>query len=190
MSLIGNAIEALAKPTQEVAPDDFALDAMVMAVSADGEVQDEEIVYAHHLARQLPTLADATTEEVGARILQAFDRLKSDGWEARMAAVAQAARAARSERELLAFAVTVQYADGVVSEEEDAMIDQLARALGLSDADVQAVIDGVEAQLGIPTEGAEPPSAAKLPESCQRCDAPVKMTFRGRVCPFCDASLV
>lgn len=176
-------------------PDDgatLAMDALVLAIACDEEVTDEELDYAGLIARQIPSLANVSDDELGAHVDAAFQRLEAAGWEGHLATVAAAARQSKSEAEVLRLSIAVQYADGDVSETEDAFIDHLAAALGIDDDRVQDIIDDVERQLGIPPDadaGAAPAPTAALPHECRQCGAPVKASFRGNACPFCDARL-
>ena len=158
MGLISHVVAALAK-SAEGDEDSFVVDAVALAVACDGDVSEEEIGYACDLVAT-SGLKDVAPETLRHRFDDAFERLSSEGWEARLTAVSESSRARGCGRELLWLAVAVQYVDGDVSEDEDAFIDALASAVGMSDDDVQQIIDDVEARLGIPPEDAAPPAEA------------------------------
>lgn len=128
--------------------DDAVLDAIALSACADG-VSNVELVAIIRLARELPSLSNRPAEEIDARIHAAFDRLTAEGLEARVQALGKMAMDEAAKRRVFAAAAVIQYADGLVTNEENEFLLDLADSLGLDDAKVAEVIAEIERELDI-----------------------------------------
>jgi tellurite resistance protein len=138
----------VAKVLGDLPIDDAILDAIALSACADG-VTNVELVALLRLARELPTLRGRPPEEVDARVHASFDRLSRDGLQARLEAIGKAPTDAATRRRMFAAAAVVQYADGLVTNEENEFLLDLADALGLEDAKVAEIIAEIEQELDI-----------------------------------------
>ena len=143
-----DAADLVAKVLGDAPIDDAILDAIALSACADG-VSNVELVAILRLARELPTLRDRPPEEVDARVHASFDRLTSEGLAARLEALGKVPADDATRRRMFAAAAVVQYADGLVTNEENEFLLDLADALGLDDAKVAAIIAEIERELDI-----------------------------------------
>jgi tellurite resistance protein len=143
-----DAADLVAKVLGEAPIDDAILDAIALSACADG-VSNVELVAILRLARELPSLRGRPPEEIDARIHASFDRLTAEGLPARLAALGKAPTDAATRRRMFAAAAVVQYADGLVTNEENEFLLDLADALGLDDAKVTEIISEIERELDI-----------------------------------------
>jgi len=143
-----DAADLVAKVLGDAPIDDAILDAIALSACADG-VSNVELVAILRLARELPTLRGRPPEEIDARVHASFDRLSSEGLEARLEALGKGPTDAATRRRMFAAAAVVQYADGLVTNEENEFLLDLAEALGLDDAKVAEIIAEIERELDI-----------------------------------------
>ncbi|MBS2013100.1 MAG: TerB family tellurite resistance protein [Deltaproteobacteria bacterium] len=130
--------------TEEV--DDAILDAITLSACADG-VNRAELAALLRMARQLPTLEGRPHPEIDARVHAAFARVEADGLEGRLAGLAKASFDDDARRRIFCAAAVVQYADGLVTNEENEFLLDLADVLGLDDMRVQEILAEIEAEL-------------------------------------------
>src|SRR5687768_3771631 len=90
--------------------DDAILDAIALSACADG-VTNAELVTLLRIARELPTLRGRPPAEIDARVHASFARLESEGFKARLQALAAAATDDETRRRMFCAAAVVQYAD-------------------------------------------------------------------------------
>jgi tellurite resistance protein len=128
--------------------DDAILDAIALSACADG-VTNAELVAILRLAKELPSLRGRPPEEVDAAIHASFDRLTKEGLAARVEALGKMPADEATKRRIFAAAAVVQYADGLVTNEENEFLLDLADALGLDDAKVAEIIAEIERELDV-----------------------------------------
>jgi tellurite resistance protein len=138
--------EALAKVLPAAAIDDAVLDTIVIAACADG-VSKEELLAIGRMARELPSLKRLTDQEVATRLEASYERIHADGLEGRLKAIAASPLDEKAKREIYAAAAVMQYADGKVSAQENAFLEDLASALGLDAGAVAELLRDVERAL-------------------------------------------
>jgi tellurite resistance protein len=143
-----DAADLVAKVLGDLPIDDAILDAIALSACADG-VSNAELVAILRLARELPTLRGRPPEEVDARVHASFDRLTAEGLTGRLEALGKAPIDAATRRRMFAAAAVVQYADGLVTNEENEFLLDLADALKLDDAQVAEIIAEIERELDI-----------------------------------------
>lgn len=141
-----DAAELIAKVLSDTPIDDAILDAIALSACADG-VSNVELVAILRIARELPSLRDKPPAEIDARVHAAFDRLTTDGLEARLAALGKAGHDEPTRRHMFCAAAVVQYADGEVTSQENEFLLDLADVLGLDDATVEKIVAEIEAHL-------------------------------------------
>lgn len=141
-----NVSHALAKllPAKEL--DDAVLDTIVIAACADGLTKDE-IVAIGQMARELPSFERLAEAEVAARLEASYERIHRDGLKGRLDTIARAPMNDAAKRQIYQAAAIMQYADGKVSPQENAFLEDLASALGLDASTVIELLDEVEAAL-------------------------------------------
>lgn len=132
--------------------DDAVLDAIALSACADG-IANVEVVAIVKIARELPSLAGASPEDIDTRVRAAFERLKADGLEGRLQALGTMGLDADARRRVFAAAAVVQYADGLVTSSENEFLLDLADVLGLDDAKVSAILEDIERALEIEPGG-------------------------------------
>ncbi len=143
-----DATDLVAKVLGDAPIDDAILDAIALSACADG-VTNVELVAILRLARELPSLRGRPPEEVDARVHASFDRLTTEGLEARLKALGAQPTDAETRRRMFAAAAVVQYADGLVTNEENEFLLDLADVLGLDETKVAAIIAEIERELDI-----------------------------------------
>ena len=122
-------------------------EAMFLMMAVDGSVADEELRVVSVALGALSS--DGLGPETVQRLLQSYgERLRGEGWEARLQAVAEALPQASGEAELAyALAAAIALADGDVALEENDLLDRFSTVLGLSDDRCCALLDLVKNQL-------------------------------------------
>lgn len=143
-----NAAGLLAKVLPPGARDDAVLDAVVLSSCADG-VTRSELDALSRMARELPSLRDASDDEVAARVRASFDRIEAAGLEESLRALGDAGKDEEAKRQIFSAAVIIQYADGHVTKEENEFLLDLADVLGLSETKVRELVSSVERELGL-----------------------------------------
>lgn len=141
-----DAAALITKVLPDTPIDDAILDAIALSACADG-VTNVELVAILRIARELPSLRDKPPAEIDARVHASFDRLTNEGLEARLAALGKAGLDEPTRRHMFCAAAVIQYADGDVTNEENAFLVDLADALALDDATTATIIADIEAQL-------------------------------------------
>lgn len=157
---------------------DTSFAVMGAMAKADGRVSEDEIRAAEKLFRQMRLDAEARQAAIAS-----FNRGKADGFDLD-AEVARYAAAARGQRVLQQMFLQVQVAalaaDNHLHEAEHVLLLRVARGLGLSEAD----LDALEAMLR--PQGRGPAAAAKALEDAYRVlgvppsasDAEIKRAYR------------
>ena len=143
-----DAPDLVAKVLGDAPIDDAILDAIALSACADG-VTNVELVAMLRLARELPSLRGLPPAEVDVRVHASFDRITNEGLTARLAALGKATTDPATRRRMFAAAAVVQYADGLVTNEENEFLLDLADTLGLDDASVAGIIAEIERELDI-----------------------------------------
>lgn len=144
--MMENASGALAKVLPAAAIDDAVLDTIVIAACADGITKDE-LDAIGRMARELPSLKRLTEREVTTRLEASYERIHQDGLQGRLDAIARAPMDDAAKRQIYQAAAVMQYADGKVTPQENAFLEDLAKALGLSASAVIELLDEVEEAL-------------------------------------------
>jgi tellurite resistance protein len=140
------AAGALAKVLPAAAIDDAVLDTIVIAACADGVTKDE-LDAIGRMARELPSLKRLTEQEVTTRLEGSYQRIHTDGLEGRLKAIASSPLDQGAKRQIFQAAAVMQYADGKVSAQENAFLEDLASALALDASTVIELLDEVEEAL-------------------------------------------
>ena len=143
-----DAPDLVAKVLGDAPIDDAILDAIALSACADG-VTNAELVAMLRLARELPTLRGLPPAEVDARVHASFERITNEGLAARLAALGKATTDEPTRRRMFAAAAVVQSADGLVTNEENEVLLDLADALALDGAMVAGIIAEIERELDI-----------------------------------------
>jgi len=120
------------------------IECMLMMGAADGVVQPEEVSRLARTVSGHPLFADFTLTRITSEISHAADRLVEDGFEARLAALAQGLQSYTSRLLALAFATGVSFADGKLADEELVLLKTFQRVFALRDDDVAEVVDAVQ----------------------------------------------
>jgi len=145
------AAALLAKITPEAASrdvDDAVLDAITLSACADGLTKDE-ITALGLMARELPTSKGLSDAEIDERVRASFERINEVGLEARLQAIGETAIDEETRRRMFSAAVIVQYADGHLTNEENAFLLDLADVLGLNETKVREIVEQIERELGV-----------------------------------------
>ena len=145
---MSDAADLVAKVLGDAPIDDAILDAIALSACADG-VTNVELVAMLRLARELPSLRGLPPAEVDSRVHASFGRITNEGLTARLAALGKATTDPATRRRMFAAAAVVQYADGLVTNEENEFLLDLADTLALDDATVAGIIAEIERELDI-----------------------------------------
>ncbi|MDB4938040.1 MAG: hypothetical protein JWP87_5012 [Labilithrix sp.] len=143
-----DAAELLATVLTDTPIDDAILDAIALSACADG-VTNVELVAILRIARQLPSVAGQTPEEVDERVHAAFDRLTAEGLDGRLQGLGKMQLDDATKRRMFVAAAVVQYADGLVTNAENEFLLDLADVLGLDEVKVTSIIGEIERELDI-----------------------------------------
>jgi uncharacterized tellurite resistance protein B-like protein len=122
-----------------------------LVAASDGEIADEE---AEKLTELTVAMFDGeiTREDVQAVAERVNEVLEAQGFEARIAAVAEALPSAEYRRLAFTAAAAMAYFDGVITEEEEAVFGAYSEALEISDEDAETLLEEVREQMGIEVE--------------------------------------
>lgn len=144
-----NAAQLLAKVLPAAGIDDAVLDAIVLSSCADG-IQKGELGTVAELAAALPSLRDSSKADVDARVRTAFERIEASGLEETLRALGEKVKGDDARKQVFTAAVIVQYADGHLTNEENAFLLDLADVLGLDETHVRKIRSEIESALAAP----------------------------------------
>jgi tellurite resistance protein len=113
-----------------------------LVANADGVFdEDERRVFERVVAASCG--GKVTPDQITALVADLHDRMRNDGMELRIAAIATAATKRAQACEILRIAALLAQASNDVSDSERAMLDRIATACGLSALDVDSALAGV-----------------------------------------------
>jgi len=138
----------LAKALPETDLDDAVLDVITLSVCSDG-VAKGELQTLRTMVRQLPALRDLSDDDLEARVRGSFERLEARGLEERLREIGERPIDEDRRRRLFRAAAIVQYADGHLTNEENAFLLDLADAIGLTETKVREIVDEIAGELGV-----------------------------------------
>lgn len=143
-------IRGAAEKRGESSADDFfsaLVEGAFLLAAADGELSDDEA------ATLGETIAFVTGEALEPdefmEMIDAFaDALDQSDLASRLAAVARAVPDVAARREVLGFATLIALCDRDLADAERAALGQMAKAFGLAESDVDALVGDVQKALG------------------------------------------
>lgn len=120
-------------------PQKSVMTIVIASIMADGDASDEEIGRLRTMCARSPIYAKNTKEEDDAVIDFAINVIKQLGDDG----IAKAGNALKPELKetAFAFATEIILADGIVGDDEEQFLTQLAKTLDLSDALARAIIE-------------------------------------------------
>jgi hypothetical protein len=123
-------------------------DAAFLMAASDGVIADEEV---DELAELLSLMTEgaASDEDLGYLLENFAEALQQEGLEARLANIADALDTDDSRRLAFVTACGLAYLDGQVTEEEEELFNQLARALKIPSEEADALLVEIEKLLGV-----------------------------------------
>lgn len=132
----------------EVAADlgriEAVLEAMFLAMGADGSVAREELDLIWDAARALGS-EEISGDAVKALLRSLGSRLREEGWDARLRAVTERLGSDRDLAEgAFALAAVVAMADDEISAGENGLVEKLAAGLGIDDARFCEILDDLK----------------------------------------------
>lgn len=119
------------------------VEAMVMMIAADGEYQESERQTALKLLAKHPAAQGLSEAEVDDLFARGAEAVLNEGVDVRLTKLAQAATARDERLEILRSAILICVADGEVAVEEMTLLRKIMNALTLTEADLNAQIDGM-----------------------------------------------
>jgi tellurite resistance protein len=123
-----------AKSAAPSAASEALVETMCLAACVDGRLEDGEAVALAGQIMATPGFSHLGAEQVAAMVKQMVSRLAKEGIAKRVKSISTALAGDRQAREE-AFALATLFAlfDGEVRDEEQALLDSLQKALGISD---------------------------------------------------------
>jgi len=110
------------------------VETMCLAACVDGRLEDGEAVALAGQIMATPGFEHLGADQLAEMVREMVARLAEDGLEKRVAAIAQALSTdAKAREEAFALATLFALFDGEILDEEQALLDSLQKALGISD---------------------------------------------------------
>lgn len=126
------------------AADDLArylIEVMVLAVSADGAVEDAEIDELQGRIRRLPRLGRLSDDQVDAWIRQGAEAIELEGFGTRLEKIAAAITLPGERAEMIRAAAWIVTADGKLAPEEVDVIQRMQQVFGISNEELERLLD-------------------------------------------------
>ena len=127
------------------------LDLLALAIAADGHVDTSEIMFATDRIKVLLGLNEANdgdlVREIGAKIGECIQRLKTDGTEFFMQCAVANFETAEEREMVFALCAALVCVDGHLAPDEAEFLTQLRVLLGMSEAQVLCGVVGLATQL-------------------------------------------
>lgn len=119
------------------------IEVMFLMAAVDGEISDQEVEELQASVYALSDMRAVDPIELDATMKQLNAKLEAEGWKARLDDAASRIRAPEAKSFAFQLAAGVAFVDDFVAHAEAAAIDSLARALGLSKDESQALLRDV-----------------------------------------------
>jgi uncharacterized tellurite resistance protein B-like protein len=128
-------------------PDEGILVMICLAMGIDGEIADEEREVVFSIARQLYTFEPYDDDELVERIDDALDYIDRHSVDIAIELALDELAALEDRERAFQFVAYVERADGVVTEAESELLDQLVGRLQLSDDRAAELLEELEAEI-------------------------------------------